>query len=131
MKDLNQEETENIQKIRNLSGEAEDRIHRVLQGLMKLVIQNYSENERITIPYFGTLKIKYKGDSLTSKGKEANLEIFFAPSEYIKFNIGKIEDFKKKNTVKFNDIDIIKDTVSTLGPILKQKFSDSSGEIDN
>lgn len=129
MKDLNQEELENIQKLRNLSGEPEDRIHRVLEALMKLVIQNYSEGERIAIPYFGNLKIKYNGDKITPKGKEAQIDLFFSPSDYIKYNVGKIEDFKKKQT-KFNDIDIIKDTILSLVPTLKQKLSDSYEDVE-
>ena len=126
---LNQAETDNIQKIRNLSGEPEDRIAKIMEALMKLVIQNYSEGERIVIPYFGSLLIKYNGDKITNKGKEADIDIFFSPSDYIKYNIGKIEDFKNKK-IKFSDVGIIKETIDSIGPTLKQKLSESYEEIE-
>lgn len=110
MKLLKQEQ-EMLETLRNISGENQERISNILKSLSVAMLMNYSDDEHnIFIPYFGILHIEYKGDKIVDNRKEADLDIQFFPSSYLKLNIGKIEDIKKSgNTSDIIDVPIIKE----------------------
>ena len=104
---LSQKEKETLEIIRNLTHENIERINNTLLGLMIHSLLNYTNGESVTIPYFGSFLIRYKGDVLTDDGKEAVLETFFDPSPYFRENIGCYEDFKKAKNKDLSTIPII------------------------
>lgn len=105
---ITQKEKEVLEIIRNLTHENTKRINNFFLGLMTYALLNYTDNEPITVPYFGTFMIKYKGDKITEEGKEAILEGYFVPSEYMKENIGAYEDYKRSSSKNISSIPIMK-----------------------
>jgi len=102
---LIKQEKEMLENLRNISGENQERIANVLKALSLSTLMNYADDEHnIFIPYFGCLHIVYKGDIIVDNKREADLDIQFFPSSYLKLNIGEIEDIKKNG----NTIDIMK-----------------------
>lgn len=107
MKELETREIEVVELLRNISGENEERINNVLLALMIYTLMQYASNQSIIVPYLGSLKLRYNGDTITPEGKEADLDIFFNPSSFLKQNIGEYEDTKKKD-LPIVDVSIIK-----------------------
>lgn len=107
MKELETREIEVVELLRNISGENEERINNVLLALMIYTLMQYASNQSIIVPYLGSLKLRYNGDTITPEGKEADLDIFFNPSSFLKQNIGEYEDTKRKD-LPIVDVSIIK-----------------------
>ena len=121
---LTQKETEVINSIRNLSHENVERIHNIFNALMTQAVMNYTENEPMTIPGFGTFLVKYKGDKITNQGCEAIIEIFFDASPSFKENIGAYEDFKKSKNKDISLIPIIKQLEIEQAQSLRMTMND-------
>jgi hypothetical protein len=123
MLDISYQEKEVIELLRNLSGENEERIHNILLSLMKYSLMQYGSGESITIPLFGTFKIKYLGEEIDKNTgeKNPNLECFFDPSLVLRKNIGQYEDFKKGD-IQIIDIDIFKYHKINIERKLKQEI---------
>ncbi|HPC09955.1 MAG TPA: hypothetical protein PLN85_02635 [archaeon] len=126
---LSSKEVEVINILRNLSHENIERIYNIFNALTMYSLMNYTENEPIVIPGFGSFLIKYKGDEVTNKGKEAKLEIIFIPSDFLKENIGFYEDFKNGKLNNITDIPIIKqlenEQIQALRSILNDTWENS------
>lgn len=105
---LSNKEKEALETLRNITHEPIEKINNILLGLMTYSLLNYTDKEAVTIPYFGTFLIKYKGDKITDNGREAMLESFFDPSDYLKENIGAYEDYKKSSSKDITTIPIMK-----------------------
>lgn len=121
---LTQKEIETINNIRNISHENIERIHNIFNALMTQALMNYTENEPMIIPGFGTFLVRYKGDDVSNQGKEAIIEVFFDPSPAFKENIGAYEDFKSSKIKNINEIPIIKELEIKQTQALKMVLSD-------
>jgi len=122
---LTQKEIEVVNSIRNISHENIERIHNVFNGLMTQALMNYAENEPILIPGFGTFLVRYKGDSITAQGREANIEVFFDASPSFKENIGAYEDFKKSKNKDMSKIPIIRQLEIEQAQSLRMTMNDT------
>ncbi len=121
---LTQKEIEVINSIRNLSHENVERIHNIFNALMTQALMNYTENEPMVIPGFGTFLVKYKGDEISSQGREAKIEVFFDPSPTFKENIGAYEDFKSSKNKDISMIPIIKELEIEQSQSLRMTMND-------
>ncbi len=126
---LSKKEQDVIEYLRNISDQNSERIHSILQALMKLALMEYAENHVLTIPYFGSLMIRNQGDVKTEKGMEADLQIFFSPSDFLKQNIGFYEDYKK-GLCGIMDIPVIKLLDKEDRILLKNNLTSSKKEVD-
>lgn len=120
---LTSREKEIIEILRNISGETISKVDNVLKALAVYTILNHSENEVVTIPYFGTFKIKFIKDELNEDGKTFNTEVetFYSPSEDLKTNIGKLEDIKN-NGGDFTSLPIIQDLKRSIDRQLRKEL---------
>lgn len=86
-----------IKELRTLTGLKEGEISSVFKALSYMMaIGNYYNDETITIPYFGTFKLKFDGDDIDKEGNRvAKVTGFFSLADEIKRNVGIVEDFKK------------------------------------
>ncbi len=94
---LTKEEQDSLEILRNLSGESIDKVSNILKSLLYKMIMDYSEGEKTLIPYFGEFEIIYKGDENTPQGRKATLKADFNPSDFVKLNVGVLEDILKDN----------------------------------
>lgn len=112
---LNAEERNTVELIRNLSRQNTSDINDFFKGLMLVTLMNYSEGESTIIPYFGKLKINYRGDEIKSEGRVAKLDVDFTPSPMLVRNLGQLEDVKDENCdTKITDVECIKDVMSDI-----------------
>ena len=112
---LSQDEKLIIEELRNLSTVNTNQVNDFLKSLMLITLLNFSENEDTVIPYFGTLKIEYKGDINTNQGRVADLDVKFIPSNQLVKNIGQLIDVKNPNCdMKVTDVDCIKEILSEI-----------------
>lgn len=86
------DEKDIINRVHLLSGKSYKEIEEVFESLCLCSVLAYLEKEPIDIPLFGKMSVSYKGDSITNKGKEAQLEVSVTPSPTLKRVIGQIED---------------------------------------
>jgi len=121
---LTPKEIEVVNAIRNLSHENVERIYNVFNGLMTQALMNYTENEPMIIPGFGSFLVRYVGDEVSSKGREAKLEVFFDPSPAFKENIGAYEDFKNNKNTNISSIPIIKELEIEQAQALRMTMND-------
>lgn len=81
-----------IKELKALTGVSESQISSIFLNLANMIgIGNYYNGETITIPYFGTFKLKFEGNG---ENREAKVTGFFSLDDNIKRNVGIIEDFK-------------------------------------
>ena len=123
---LTQDEKLIIEELRNLSKLNTSDVNDFLKSLMLITLLNFSENEDTVIPYFGTLKINYKGDINTTQGRVADLGVEFIPSNQLVKNIGQLVDVKNPNCdMKITDVDCIKEILleirNKLNTIMKKE----------
>lgn len=109
-----------MENLRNISGENIERINNIFKALMMYSLMQYSEGEAITIPYFGTFKIEYKGDLVEEGLRYSDLDTKYFPSSEMRINIGYMEDIKRTgNTEEIVNIPIIKEIAKNLEGSLK------------
>ena len=121
---LTQDERLVVDELRNLSKLNTSDVNDILKALMLLVVMNFSEGEKTTIPYFGDLDVQYLGDISTSEGRVANLKVEFIPSNQLAKNIGQLVDAKNQECdAKITDIDCIKDVIGEISNKLNQIMS--------
>lgn len=126
---LSKTEQDVIEYLRNISDQNSERIHSILQALMKFALMEYAEGHTLTIPYFGTLMIRNLGDVKTEKGVEADLQIFFNPSDFLKQNIGFYEDYKK-GLCGIMDIPVFKLLDKEDRVLLKNNLTGAKKEVE-
>jgi len=97
--------TEIIEELRNISGLSIEQLTTAFKAFSVYTCLSYLGKEKISISFFGNFYLKYDGDELTPKGKEAKVTGFFSPAEDLKRLIGQIED-AKNNPTKENYINI-------------------------
>ena len=86
------EEKDIIHRVHLLSGRSYDEVNDIFESLCLCATLAFLEKEPIDIPLFGRMEVSYKGDKLTEKGREAQLDIRVEPSPALKRVIGQIED---------------------------------------
>lgn len=105
-----------IRQISLITGQTFDITREFFESLFTIILLDYLEEKPTNIPFFGKVKIEYKGDKMKKGGKQAVVEFDFKPSNYLLRNIGQIEDktscdieklFKKK--IRFNLEKLIKE----------------------
>jgi nucleoid DNA-binding protein len=128
-KQLSKEDYNTIEILRNISGENEDRIHAIFEALVEHALHQYADKQRIEVPYFGTLYIKYKGETILSNGaKEVDIDVFFSPSKNLKKNIGRIEDLKK-SLIEFVDVPVTNEKLNKIEALLKTQVSETYQDV--
>lgn len=86
------EEKDIIHRVHLLSGRSYDEVNEIFESLCLCATLAFLEKEPIDIPLFGKMEVFYKGDKVTEKGREAQLDIKVTPSPALKRVIGQIED---------------------------------------
>lgn len=118
---MSQEEKLVVEELRNLSKLNTSDVNDFLKSLLLITLLNFSENESTKIPYFGELKIEYKGDVNKSEGRVADLDIKFIPSTMLVRNIGQLVDVKNPNCdTKITDVDCIKEIMNDISKKLNE-----------
>lgn len=124
-----QNEKMTIEQLRNFANGSINtaEVNDFLKSLLKITLLNFAENEPTEIPYFGKITIDYKGDICGSKGRVADVDVKFEPSDYFIKNIGQLIDAKNPNSdTTVTDIDCISDMIKNmknkLSSILEQDF---------
>lgn len=124
---LNANEKMTIEMIRNLSKQNTSDINDYFKGLVLCALMNYSENEPMVIPYFGTMNIKYLGDETKAEGRVAKLDVEFVPSSYLTRNIGQLEDMKNPNCeTTITQVDCIKEIMGDISKKLNEIMDKNS-----
>ena len=118
---MSQEEKLVVEELRNLSKLNTSDVNDFLKSLLLITLLNFSEDESTKIPYFGELKIEYKGDVNKSEGRVADLDIKFTPSAMLVRNIGQLVDVKNPNCdTKITDVDCIKEIMNDISKKLNE-----------
>ena len=86
------EEKDIIHRVHLLSGRSYEEVNEIFESLCLCATLAFLEKEPIDIPLFGRMEVFYKGDKLTERGREAQLDIKVEPSPALKRIIGQIED---------------------------------------
>lgn len=89
---LSLEERNTLRVVQLLFGKSTSDTKEFFESLGVFATLQYAEKKTITIPYIGTFTVEFKGDKITSKGKEAQAEFLFEPSPFLVRCIGQIED---------------------------------------
>lgn len=99
-----------------LSGIPVDVIEKLFVAFQIQFAFQYKNNKSIKIPFVGSFLVRYRGDSITDEGKEAQLDSFFAPHPQIAHLVGQLQDIEK--TGNFKELDVL----TQLKKLLKQDF---------
>jgi hypothetical protein len=83
---INSKNKDLIEKMHLISGESKDSIRNFFESLVTLLLVDYLENEKTSIPFFGNVKIKYE------KG-EVCLE--FDPEDVLLKNLDQMKNRKE------------------------------------
>jgi hypothetical protein len=89
---INPESRSTIEKIRLISGTTYDQCKEFFESLITHISLNYLEEKETYIPYIGSFKFIYDGDTIDSEGKEAKIKIEFSADPNLKKIIGQIVD---------------------------------------
>lgn len=102
------EDDNTIKELRALTGLKESQISSVFMALSYMHgLGNYYNNEEITIPYFGTFRLRFEGNE--GSERKANVTGFFTLHEDMKRNVGIIEDYRETNNERLLlDLDAFK-----------------------
>lgn len=118
---MSQEEKLVVEELRNLSKLNTSDVNDFLKSLLLITLLNFSEDESTKIPYFGELKIEYKGDENKMEGRVAKLDVKFTPSNQLVRNIGQLVDVKNPNmNVSITQIDCIKEITNDIAKKLNE-----------
>ena len=118
---MSQEEKLVVEELRNLSKLNTSDVNDFLKSLLFISLLNFSEDESTKIPYFGELKIEYKGDENKMEGRVAKLDVKFTPSNQLVRNIGQLVDVKNPNmNVSITQIDCIKEITNDIAKKLNE-----------
>lgn len=86
------EEKEAMRVLQLLFGRPANEVNDLFESIGISAVLSYVKGESIVIPCIGKIKLVYGGDSLTAKGKEAQLQCEFTPSPFLIRNVGQVED---------------------------------------
>jgi nucleoid DNA-binding protein len=113
---VNKEDTQTIHEISLLCGVNEDDIESVFEAFLTQFVIKYSNNKRIHIPYIGNFLVKYRQDEETPKGREAQIDAFYAAHDEVKRLVGQLKDIEK--TGNYTELDVF----TNLKKIVKNDF---------
>lgn len=99
-----------------LTGIPTEAIERLFSAFQIQFALNYKKNKSIRIPFVGSFLVRYRGDSITDEGKEAQLDSFFSPHPQLVRLVGQMHDVE--TTGNYKELDIL----SICKKILKQDF---------
>lgn len=86
-------DNETVLKLHSLSLDLpEKNIKQTFSALIKLIVYQYLEGEKVHIPYLGTLNITCKGSETIEGEYHANLNIDLESYDYLRKLIGQIEN---------------------------------------
>lgn len=113
---INKEDSQTIREISLLSGVDECDIEKVFEAFLTQFVINYSNSKRIHIPYIGNFLVKYREDKETPKGREAQIDAFYAAHDEVKRLVGQLKDIEK--TGNYTELDVF----TNLKKIIKNDF---------
>ena len=97
---FSKQERESLNKIHLLSGRSYEDVRDVYEGFLYSAILSYLEKEPFILPFFGEMDIHYIKDIITKEGREAEIDVDFQPSKFLKRIIGQIEDNEESDLEK-------------------------------
>lgn len=89
---LNQFEKSLVEEVSTLSGYPSATVREVLEFVFLRQIEQYSDTTEMNVPFIGKVKILNKGDTIISGAKQADIDVFFSPSDLLKRVVGDVED---------------------------------------
>ena len=89
---INKQSKLTVKKIHLYSGQTQEIVKEFFHSLLTLVILNFLEGKSTSVPFFGEISIKYLGDKIKKKGKQAQIGLDFKASDVLLRNIGQIID---------------------------------------
>lgn len=113
---ITQEDKITIHELSLLSGIDENEIQKIFESFLIQFIIKYTKSKRVHIPFIGNFLVRHKEDIETSKGREAQLDAFYAPHDEMKRIIGQLTDAEK--TKNYTSIDVS----TLLKKIVKNDF---------
>ena len=81
-----------VHRLHLLSGKPYAEVREFYEFFVIDCMLSYLENREASIPLFGDFKIKYLGDSFSSKGRVAKVDVDFNPDDFLLHTIGQMED---------------------------------------
>lgn len=89
---LTKDDKELFNRVHLLSGQSYDEVRSVYEGFVYSIILSYLEDNSISLPFIGEMKVSFIKDNLTEKGRQAEVSINVEPNDFIKKIVGQIED---------------------------------------
>lgn len=103
---ISEEDKKAILQLSLISGIDELKIQEMFESFLILFTLDYSSRKSIRIPLVGNFLIKYRGDEITDKGREATVDAFYSPSTEVKRIIGQLVDIEE--TFDYTNLDTYK-----------------------
>jgi hypothetical protein len=101
-----EEDKKAILQLSLVSGLNETTIQEMFEAFLILFTLDYSSRKSVRIPFVGNFLIRYKGEEITDKGREATVDAFYAPSDEVKRIIGQLVDIEE--TFDYTKLDTFK-----------------------
>jgi len=89
---LNQFEKSMVEEISTLSGYSTSTVREVLEFAFLRQVEQYIDTTEMNVPFIGKVKILNKGDIFISGAKQADIDVFFSPSDLLRRIVGDVED---------------------------------------
>jgi hypothetical protein len=89
---LNQFEKSLVEELSTLSGYPASTVREILEFTFLRQVEQYSDSNEMSVPFIGKVRIVNKGDVFISGAKQADIDVFFAPSDLLKRIVGDVED---------------------------------------
>jgi hypothetical protein len=89
---MSKPEKDMVHRIHLLTGLSHEQVQSVFEGFLYATLMDYSNNESINFPFLGEITITYLKDTITKKGRVADLKVSFEPDSFLVRTIGQIED---------------------------------------
>lgn len=86
-----------LKRIQDLSGTRLEDCRLFFETLAVLATYEYIEGNPITIPFLGSFEVKYLGDKVKKKGREAMVDVSFTPDPAFLRIVGQIADGEEVN----------------------------------
>lgn len=113
---IGEDDLKAIKEISLLSGVDENIVSQIFETFLIQFTFAYSSNKPVVIPFVGNIFVRYKDDEITSEGKEAIVDAFYAPHPEVKRVVGQLKDISTTND--FTSFDIF----GMLKKIIKKDF---------
>ncbi len=86
------EERDSIERLSLFFGESFTRTRDFLESLYIYAVFQQVQDDEISLPFFGKLKLSSVKDELLPEGRAAKLEVDFQPSRLLRKAVGQIKD---------------------------------------